>query len=288
MGVIYTLNFCGDKPFVSCRGLCKGYAFTNEDVSCPSDTGSTWKFSNGSWLDAGEGLLIDCYNSSHSQYKMVKDLSCDFVRSITECESAARELRLSDVTAEYDRAYGEFSTFYDPPFCYFEDERLYFNKGGNTGSCTASDRCLCRQNDFCAENSCGEGQGDCDDDTECEGPLVCGHLNCLDSTISDCCTQSCHYDSDCINQECDTEIKGCRLDSYSTHWSRCSQQSPCNDGEGDCDQDGECEGSLVCGNNKCLSRPSTMDCCIGNYSKCHWKRKSSYFVCHLFLRFQML
>ena len=85
----------------------------------------------------------------------------------------------------------------------------------------------------------------------------------MDSTITDCCTQSCNTDSDCVNQECNTESNGCRQDSYSTDWLKCSQDSPCNDGEGDCDNDGECEGSLVCGNNKCLNGPSTMDCCIG-------------------------
>ena len=51
----------------SYRGQCKGYAYTSEDLQCPSDAGPTWKFSKGSgWLDAGEGLLINCYNRYNS------------------------------------------------------------------------------------------------------------------------------------------------------------------------------------------------------------------------------
>ena len=37
---------------------------------------------------------------------------------------------------------------YDPPYCYYEGGRLKFNSGGrNTGKCTASDNCLCKNND---------------------------------------------------------------------------------------------------------------------------------------------
>ena len=35
---------------------------------------------------------------------------------------------------------------------------------------------------------CKEGEGDCDDDAECEGELVCGINNCAwNSTFDDCC-----------------------------------------------------------------------------------------------------
>ena len=118
---------------------------------------------------------------------MVEDgaISCDSVRSASECESAANELGMSDITVVDD---GRNGATYAPPFCYFEYGSLKFNSlGTNTGPCTTSDQCLCRQNDLCAKTPCGEGQGDCDDDTECEGSLVCGHLNCLNSTVSNCC-----------------------------------------------------------------------------------------------------
>ena len=37
---------------------------------------------------------------------------------------------------------------------------------------------------------CKEGEGDCDDDAECEGDLVCGINNCAwNSTFDDCCAK---------------------------------------------------------------------------------------------------
>ena len=117
----------------------------------------------------------------------------------------------------------------------------------------------------CSITLCKEGEGECGLDSECEGALVCGHKNCANSTRQHCCTKSCNNDRDCSNQECDTDIDQCRLDSYNTDWSKCSQDSPCSDGEGDCDNDGDCEGSLVCGKDKCGSGPSNMDCCIGKF-----------------------
>ena len=140
---------------------------------------------------------------------MDSTLACDFVRTSSECKSAAKELGLSDVTVEDDLQNG---AHYDPPFCYFEAETLWFNKWGtNTGPCTTTNICVCRQNDACAMIPCKEGQGDCDNDTECEGSLVCGQMNCLNSTISDCCTQPCNMDSDCKSGECIAGNKQCRL-----------------------------------------------------------------------------
>ena len=131
-----------------------------------------------------------------TEYILIEDsaISCDFVRSSSECESAANELGLSDVTVEDDDYYdydynAQIGLTDDPPFCYFEGGSLKFNNlGTNTGSCTTSDKCVCRLNDLCAKTPCREGQGDCDADTECEGSLVCGHMNCMNSTVTDCCT----------------------------------------------------------------------------------------------------
>ena len=193
------------------------------------------------------------------EYVIIEDsaMSCDFVRSVSECEVAAQALGLADITADYDNQYGSRN---DPPFCYFEYGSLKFNyRGTNTGSCAG--KCLCRDNEFCVEYPCGEGKGDCDNDTECEGSLVCGHSNCMNNTYAaDCCTKPCSNDSDCaISGECNTENNQCYL------WPECSQDSPCADGEGDCDHHTDCEGTLLCGNDRCLSGPTSMDCCTGKF-----------------------
>ena len=109
-------------------------------------------------------------------------MSCDFIRSASECETAAHKLGLGNLTATHlTTAYNQF-----PPFCFIYGTTLYFSSA-NTGPCTEGAKCLCQQNDFCAKFPCGEGQGDCDDDNECEGSLVCGHMNCANSTVTDCC-----------------------------------------------------------------------------------------------------
>ena len=43
----------------------------------------------------------------------------------------------------------------------------------------------------------------------------------------------------------------------------CTQENPCDLGEGDCDHDSECTGSLICGSNNCGSGWSNaeFDCC---------------------------
>ena len=108
-----------------------------------------------------------------------------------------------------------------------------------------------------------QGEGNCAFDSECEESLVCGHENCANKskTLQHCCTKSCRDDSDCVNQECNTDIQQCQLDSNSIHWSKCSWESPCSKGEGDCDEHGDCKGELMCGSGNCPSGPEGMDCC---------------------------
>ena len=107
-----------------------------------------------------------------------------------------------------------------------------------------------------------EGEGDCDADSDCQGHLLCGNDNCnFGPSWLDCCVMTCRNDSDCLNQECIADTKQCRLDSYSTDWSKCSLDSPCGAGEGDCDEDSGCEGLLVCGIDNCANETPFMDCC---------------------------
>ena len=52
-----------------------------------------------------------------------------------------------------------------------------------------------------------------------------------------------------------------------TTWSKfdgdcCSVDDPCGSGEGDCDDDNDCIGDLVCGKNNCGEGfPKGADCC---------------------------
>ena len=51
-------------------------------------------------------------------------------------------------------------------------------------------------------------------------------------------------------------------------WACCTALQPCDLGGGDCDNDGECAGSLVCGTDNCGGIfESLADCCIYPTSK---------------------
>merc|ERR550534_2465387 len=69
------------------------------------------------------------------------DEGCDRIKTIEECQIAARILGLPDTIAEDDR---QTRKRYDPPYCYFEHKRLKFNADGtNYGKCSPFDKCLC-------------------------------------------------------------------------------------------------------------------------------------------------
>jgi hypothetical protein len=123
------------------------------------------------------------------------------------------------------------------------------NDGG--GSCSTSfttSRCI---NSACP---CGVGMGDCDEDQECGGGLVCNHNN------GAAAGQPESWDL-CVHPRppgCDAMDKG-DLD-----WSLCTPSCPCSLGEGDCDTDNDCIGELVCGQNVGASFgvTSSFDLCI--------------------------
>jgi len=108
---------------------------------------------------------------------------------------------------------------------------------------------FCDGGDSCCQNHpsqrCGIGEGDCDEDMDCERGLVCGRDNCrawgsgFDST-DDCCRDPCDGEDSC-----------------------CSRDNACKEGEGDCDSDADCEDELKCGKDNCrgLGFDSTDDCC---------------------------
>ena len=57
-----------------------------------------------------------------------------------------------------------------------------------------------------------------------------------------------------------------RCKGYRGDGSCCTKDSPCKLGEGDCDEDSECEAGLKCGDNNCRNfrkeAHRRMDCCF--------------------------
>merc|ERR1712223_1094668 len=119
------------------------------------------------------------------------------------------------------------------------------------------------------DGTCTAGQGDCDNDNQCTAGLKCGINNCPAGSdpLADCC-----YDPT------DATITGAACDGSGLNvWTCCATKTGgCGEGEGDCDNDGECAGALMCGRNSCNSQFNTnfeansdrffpagqADCCI--------------------------
>merc|ERR1711970_1344474 len=109
---------------------------------------------------------------------------------------------------------------------------------------------------------CKEGEGDCEVDNECTGDLVCGNNNCKDFASffhekDDCCIKP-----ESIIPKSDLRCRGRNFDKERC----CTKENPCVLGEGDCDDDSDCSGNLLCGNNNCKAFESFFhekdDCCV--------------------------
>ena len=77
--------------------------------------------------------------------------------------------------------------------------------------------------DYCRDcGPCEEGQGDCDNDYECQSGLSCPQVPGIDTCQSESCT----------------------LPAGDLNF--CRDCGPCAAGQGDCDNDGECQSGLAC------------------------------------------
>merc|ERR1739838_1101788 len=116
-----------------------------------------------------------------------------------------------------------------------------------------------------SEFLCLEGEGDCDDDGDCAGSLVCGTDNCGSpfQDTHDCCYEETGCDAASFTASGCAEGTNCLLDNGRMSGTCCTSEFLCLEGEGDCDDDGDCADSLVCGTDNCGSPfQDTHDCCM--------------------------
>ena len=122
----------------------------------------------------------------------------------------------------------------------------------------------------CPDNgACLEGEGSCSSDSDCEGSLICGAGGCAWESGRDCCRQFCDDQYDGGQDNCCSDLPG----------------GLCREGEGDCDDDSECEGDLVCGVDNCpWDTPfSGQDCCRQLCDMVDKKaKKNTYSLFHAF------
>jgi len=97
------------------------------------------------------------------------------------------------------------------------------------------------------EQTCKAGEGDCDNDDDCEKGLICGRNNCKKTKgkwwednypdmkdTADCCTKD-------------------------IDWDHCTPNTPCGEERGDCDRDKDCKKGLSC--KKCRYGNRRAQCC---------------------------
>ena len=81
----------------------------------------------------------------------------------------------------------------------------------------------------------------------------------------DCCGPNNNFD---LCSECTCVCDWTLVEWSGATWDCCTALHPCELGGGDCDNDGECAGNLVCGSNNCGGIfESTADCCINSTCK---------------------
>ena len=107
---------------------------------------------------------------------------------------------------------------------------------------------------LCTEGCpCGVGLGDCDDDGDCGGRLICGKNNGASVGLAD--------DWDVCKEP---RYGGPAFNADDPSGSFCTAANPCSYGEGDCDSDSECSGILTCVDNigARFGLPSNYEVCV--------------------------
>lgn len=97
---------------------------------------------------------------------------------------------------------------------------------------------------------CDYMEGDCDEDNDCKGDLICKQNTNGDNG----CPAGTHPETDCCGPRCDP--------SRESSANCCTNSKPCEFMEGDCDSDAQCQGDLECGINNCGNGfTDQWDCC---------------------------
>jgi len=132
--------------------------------------------------------------------------------------------------------------------------------------------------DFCSTEGClcQAGEGECDNDDECSGDLVCGSNNGLlygmPADFGVCWGSHCNNavkDGDETGIDCGGSCPVCpTCPGENGSPTYCSTEGClCQAGEGDCDNDDECAGDLECGSNLGIlfGMPINYGVCWGNH-----------------------
>jgi hypothetical protein len=92
--------------------------------------------------------------------------------------------------------------------------------------------------DWCRDyGPCSEGQGDCDNDSECQSGLICVH------------NVGANYGWPADRDVCEWPSGSGSYNEFVPGPDWCRDYGPCSEGQGDCDSDSECQSGLICVHN---------------------------------------
>ena len=147
-------------------------------------------------------------------------------------------------------------------FCFCEATDCVWSEWGAWGTCISGTCTQVRSRTIETQPTCGGSEcGDITEEEQTRTDLAEGE---------ECCANECCGDS----LLCDGNQKICRVTCYPTEalppgtdpkWNFCRLWL-CQEGEGDCDRDSECEGDLICAYEMCpftrqLTNGPNVDCC---------------------------
>ncbi|MBX2798883.1 MAG: M4 family metallopeptidase [Myxococcales bacterium] len=116
---------------------------------------------------------------------------------------------------------------------------------------------------YCLSSECGpcaEGEGDCDNDSECASGLICAT------------DVGANYGWNSDVDVCESAGSSCNLSPGDWDYCLSSECGPCAEGEGDCDGDAECASGLICAQDvgPNYGWAAAVDVCEDPSASCPW------------------
>jgi len=263
-------HWCSDKTN-DCLGKCKNMTYRENDYetnynnyiihnrnNCEGDYTDqfcTWKGPNRKLnptsikeINAGNGVPIPLEKISLELQHTDGDIVKNFEVCVKSCKRNY-ECKAFEIRTRWNRTKNKLETICElfksgeiglqEPVEYFSNDAVFDMFAGICDHPMA--KCS-------PEQTCKNGEGDCDNDDDCEKGLICGRNNCKKfnngkwwednypdmKDTADCCTKD-------------------------IDWDHCTPNTPCGEERGDCDRDKDCKKGLSC--KKCRYGNRRAQCC---------------------------
>ncbi len=240
VGAPGAFNYCAtDCTCAEGEGACDSDAECDSGLVCMESSGAAYGLDW--WIDVCVPEATSCHPSAAGSWNYCS-ASCTCAEGEGECDSDAECDAGLACQDNVGTLYGQ-SWWLD--LCMPEGASCHPGSLGDWNYCSAS----------C---TCGEGEGQCDSDAECDPGMVCAE------NVGSLYGQSWWLDL------CMPEGASCHPGTQGD-WNYCSATCTCAEGEGECDSDAECDAGLVCQDNvgSLYGQDWWLDLCMPEGASCH-------------------